>query len=402
MSTLETALWSALFGGVLTLNVLAVGHALNTRSVAALRNLLFVAFTGTSAMLMTGLPQALLPGLPPTLMMVLQAGLVPLASATALHYLGLWLGGSREDIVVHRLTAGGAKVLAAGAAMLVPLALALPQAQFPWLLGATGALGLVAVGLGLAATLRAARRGDPLAHWMAAACGCLAVLVLGLHLKALHFEGPGLGTWALTAVCGLAYFLGSAGLVALRNRDNRKLARLARQPVGDDPATGLPTGSVLLSKVAHAFWLTKRLRGECTVVCLYLRNLYELGDAAGHGVENQILAAMAARIRRAAGFRCVVGLYHPRCFVVVIYPDKDRKPVNMTIARLRAMVAEPLTVVGADQARHDFAPRLGVGVMRADPTTADPMEVLNDAEREALAAVRPPQTVCASEVETVL
>jgi GGDEF domain-containing protein len=145
---------------------------------------------------------------------------------------------------------------------------------------------------------------------------------------------------------------------------------------------------VLLSDVTHAFWRTARFHGECTVVCLNLHNLYELGEKAGHAVDQQILAAMAARIRRAAGFRCVVGLYHPRCFVVVISADKRRDLVNQTITRLRSMVGRPLVVVGRDQHRHEYTPQLGLGIVTVDPSQVEPIKALADAERQALATVR--------------
>jgi GGDEF domain-containing protein len=259
----------------------------------------------------------------------------------------------------------------------------------------------MAVLLGIVVAVRAATLGDPLARWMVLACACLAVMVYGLYLRGLKVEGFGLGTWLLTATCTVAYFLVATALVILRNRQNRQLAHLADLQFGADPATGLPTGSVLHSKVEHAFWRTARLHGRCTVVCVYLRNLYELGESAGHGVEHQILAATAARIRRAAGFRCVVGLYHPRCFVVVIDADRHHSPVNMTVARLRSTVGTPLSVVGSDQTRHDFSPRLGMGVLTVNPVDVDPMDVLNEVERQALATIRAPQSVPEHAIETV-
>jgi len=225
-------------------------------------------------------------------------------------------------------------------------------------------------------------------------------MTAGLYLRGLHIAGFGLGTWISTAAVTVAYFLMATALVIMRIRQSRQLARLASLKFGADPATGLPTGSVLLSKVEHAFWRTARFHGECTVVCLHLRNLYELGETAGHGVERQILAAMAARIHRAAGFRCVVGLYHPRCFVVVISADKRRRFVNMTVMRLRHLVADPLSVVGLDGARHDFTPLLGMGVVTLNPANADPLDAINEAERDALAQESAPQHASEYATET--
>ena len=372
-------------GGLITLLALAVADALFSRNIAAVRNLVFVLITGASCVLMSGLPEALWPNLSERLLMVFKAGLGPLAGAIALTYLGIWLGGMREDVVVYRLTGWGGAVLFFGATGLT-MAGAVVSAgrEFHDLLLVTAAVNLAAVVLALLATLRATLMGDPLARWMLVACVLLALMVTGFYLRGLNVPGFGLGTWIVTAVCAVGYYLLASVLIYARNRESRQLARLARLQLGADPATGLPTGSNLISEVEHAFWRTARMHGECTVVCLHLRNLYELGQAAGRGVEHQIQITMAARIRRAAGFRCVVGLYHPRCFVVVISADKRREYVNTTVNRLRQLVAKPLSVVGANQARHDFMPQLGVGVVTLDPSDAKPLEVINEAERRAL------------------
>jgi len=385
MGTSEIAVWSVMSGGLLAMTALAVADALFSRSIAAVRNLVFVLITGTSCVLMSGLPEALFPNLSERLLMVLKAGLGPLAGAIALTYLGIWLGGMREDVVVYRLTGWGGAVLFFAAMGLFMVGAVVPAGpSFHDLLWLTAAVNMAAVVLALLATLRATALGDPLARGMLVACVLLALMVAGLYLRGLNVPGFGLGTWIVTAICTVGYYLLASMLIYARNRQSRQLARLARLQLGADPATGLPTGSTLLSEVEHAFWRTARLHGECTVVCLHLRNLYELGQAAGRGVEHQIQITMAARIRRAAGFRCVVGLYHPRCFVVVISADKRREYVNATVTRLRQLVAKPLSVVGANQARHDFMPQLGVGVVTLDPSDAKPLEAINEAERRAL------------------
>ena len=374
-----------MLGGLLTLTSLSLADVLLNRKLGSLRNLLFVVIAGTSCVVMTGLPEALWPQLSMKLLQVLKGSLGPLAGALALYYLGIWMGGSREDRTVGRITTWGAGALFLAAIVLAVLVARTPSEDFPQLLLATAIVNMAAAVLGLIATLRAATLGDPLARWMVLACLLLAGLVTGLYLRGLNVPGFGLGTWIVTALLTVLYFLACSVLVFVRNRQQRQLTRLSRLQVGADPATGLPTGSVLLSEVEHAFWRTARLHGNCTVVCLHLGNLYELGQAAGHGVEHQILAAMAARIRRAAGFRCVVGLYHPRCFVVVISTDAHDSFVSETVARLRSTVGRPLMVVGRDQSRHDYTPQLGVGIVTLTrPAEAVPLDVLNEAERQAL------------------
>lgn len=401
MSISEIAVWSAMLGGLLTLAALAFADVLESRTRGSVRNLVFVLVAGTSCVVITGLPEVFFPSLPDRLMMVLKAGLGPMAGAMALHFLGNWLGGVREDALMHRLTSWGAAVLFLAALSLIAVATRTPLEQFRTLLTVAAAVNLVPVLLAFFAVVRATKLGDPLARWMLLAIGCLAVMTTGLYLRGLEVPGLGLGAWAATAAVTLLYFLMASVLGLLRNRHNRTLSRLSRLQQGTDPATGLPTGSALLAQVEHAFWRTARRHGACTVMCLYISNLYELAETAGPGVEGQILITLAARIRRAAGFRCVVGLYHPRCFVVVTTADKHQPPVADMLVHLRSAVSHPLTVVDETKTRQIFKPRLGMGVITLDPEGVSPMDVLNDAERHALAKVLMPSRLTENDIETL-
>jgi GGDEF domain-containing protein len=394
MPVSEVAIWSAMLGGLFTLAGLALGDLLSNRSIAAMRNLMFVVVTGASCVVMTGLLEHFFPFLPGRLMLVLKASLGPLAGAMGLFFIGTWLGGVREDAQVYRVTSWGAMLLLGAAIALAALAtqVDLPHAR-PLLLTAA-AVNMVPVLLALLAVARASRLGDPLAPWMLLAIVCLATLTIGHYLHGLDTSGMGTATKLFTAVVTVAFFLIASLLGVVRNRQTRLLARLSRLEPGADPATGLHTGAALVADMEHAFWRTARLQGECTVVCLHVNNLYELTEPAGSGVEHQILVTITARIRRAAGFRCVVGLYHPRCFVVVIYTDRHQPPVNETLGRLRNMVSQPMIVTDGKHTRQVFRPHLGMGVITVDPTKVAPLEVLNDAERQAVASLaeaRPPQ-----------
>lgn len=389
MSFTELVIWSGMAGGLMTLALLALLYALYSRNLGSLRYLLFVTVTGASSLVRTGLPETLFPELPLGLLWMAKICAGPLSAALTLHFLGLWLGGPQEDPLAWRLTGWGSRFFLLTALVLGVLVLqAGSDAELRSLLQVTAWLTVLAVMLGLGIALRAAALGDPLAPWVVLAGVCLAIEIFGLGVYSLQVPGYGLGTWALTAVCTVLYFLVGSVVVVKRIRQNRQLERLAALETRTDATTGLPVGSVLLGEVTHAFWRTARLGGICTVVCLHIRNLYEHGDGAQYGVEQQIQAAMAARIRRAAGFRCVVGLYQPGCFVVVISADKRRQYVHITVSRLRALVGQLLNVVGRDGVVREFQPRLGVGVVTVDPATASPMEALHDAERQALGPPR--------------
>lgn len=385
MSIAEIAIWSAMLGGLCTLAALALADAFSGRNIGALHNLLFVTITGASCVVMTGLPEVFFPDLPERLLMVLKAGLGPAAGAMGLYYVGTWLGGAREDGQVHRLTAVGGALLISASVVLVVLASQIEHDSFRELLIATAAVNVVPVLLALLAAVRAARRGDPLARWMAVAIGCLGVTTIGHYLHGLDVPGLGTGSQLFTAVITLVFFLMASVLGLMRNRQNREIARLSRLSNSTDPATGLSTGSALIADVEHALWRAARLECETAVLCLYVSNLYELTEPAGPGAEHQILSTVAARIRRAAGFRCVVGLYHPRCFVVVLTMDPHQPPVRATAARMALMASTPMTVFDEQRKRLPFRPRIGLGVVTVDPASATPTDVLNEAERQALA-----------------
>lgn len=375
-------------GGIFAVIALALAHAISSWSEATLRSLLFVLVTGASCVVITGLPEAFFPDLPERLMMVLKASLGPAAGAMAVYFLGGWLGGLREDALVHRLTTWGG-----GALSLVAIALAVAASQidvthFRSLLLFAGGINAIPVVIAMGVVVRSAALGDLLARWMVPAIVCLAIMVPGFYLRGLNVPGPGLGTWIITAMATVTYFMTASLLVVLRTRQKKRLARLLSLELGADPATGLPTGSALLTLIEQDFWRTARLRGECTVICLYLSNLYELAESPVQGIEQQILAAMSARIRRAAGFRCTVGLYHPRCFVVVLGTDRHNDHAYVTVDALREEVAQPLAVEGEWRASHTFKPRVGVGVLTINPATIKPVDALNRAEQNSVLAAR--------------
>jgi GGDEF domain-containing protein len=390
MSDAELAVWSVMLGGLLTLAAVAFAFTLLVRSANALRYLSFVALTGLGSLMRTGLVEVLLPEIPMGVLHLVKVCAGPLSAALVIRYMSIWLGAPQADPGIHRLASWGTGAMLLAALVLAVLVFVVPDELFWRLLRASAIITAVAAAIGLAAALRAAALGDPLAGWAALAAACLTVGLYGMYAHSVRLPGHGLGTWILTVVCMLTYFLVASVVAIMRIREGRRLDRLAQLQAGADPATGLPTGSLLLADVEHAFWRARHFRNECTVVCVHVNNLYELGQVAGRGVEHQIQAAVAARIRRAAGFRCIVGLYHPRCFLVVLSTDRRQHTVDAVITRLRILAALPFSVVGRDNRRHEFVPRLGLGVVRPDLAQDSPMDVINAAERQALAPAREP------------
>lgn len=390
MDMFENTVWAVMAGGLLSLALLAAADALMVRTLGAVRNLLLIGTLGLACVLMSGLPEALWPGLPERLGMALKAGFGLLSSALGLRFLGIWTGGDQEDHVIHRMTVWGCYGLLIAAMVMAILATLVPVQDFKQLLVLTAVLNGVAVLIVAVTAVRSALLGDPLARWLVLACVLLVGMSSGLYLHALKIEGWNHALAIATATCALLFMLIVMVLMIVRNRQQRHLARLARLEMGRDPATGLPTGAKLLSEVEHAFWRTGRLHGQCIVVCLYLSNLYELGDSLGRTSDNQILAATAARIRRAAGFRCVVGMYHPRCFIVVFSVDRKRAFDEAVLHRLRNLATQPLLVISDKDKRLQFVPQVGMASRTVQPDHMVPQDVIDQLEHEAMTEVRRP------------
>ena len=81
-----------------------------------------------------------------------------------------------------------------------------------------------------------------------------------------------------------------------------------------------------------------------------------------------------------------MGLYHPRCFVVVFSAVTQPKVVARLLDRLRYLLAKQLTVVGQNDCNYAFTPQFSFGMVTIDPTGADPATVIDQAERIALGA----------------
>ena len=374
-----------MLGGLLTLTIGVAFDAVVYSNMASWRQLVFVGLATLSCGILCGILNVYIPGLiTPSIEQLLKTVLGPLTGGFSLRYMNIWLGGARIDPLVHRLTVTGSFWMFIFAGLLcIGLWYVEPQAARE--LVKLSALALwVSVFMIAFTLLRAAKLGDPLAKWMAWNCVFLCLMIPGLYARALDITDLGNGVWLGTAICTVLFLMISTVLVLMRERDNRRLAQLAKVSSNHDPATGLPTGSRLLSQVEHSFWRTGRNRGYCTVVCLYLHNLYALSDAVGHGVENQILSTMAARIRRSVGFRCVVGLYHPRCFVVVIASDKSGKGNAYLIDHLQEHALRSMSVLGRLDTRHEFVPNISIGTLTVEPDFAQAAQSIDTAEQLAL------------------
>jgi GGDEF domain-containing protein len=129
-----------------------------------------------------------------------------------------------------------------------------------------------------------------------------------------------------------------------------------------------------------------RASRETAVIAIWVNNLYELSGTAGQHVHQEIQSRMTERLRRAAGFRNVVGLYHPRCFVVVLSAVKSENEVRAMAQRLRVQLQRTTLVGSLSEDDHVFTPQVGIGIVRVPASSAEPTAAMDDAEALAQSA----------------
>lgn len=386
MTSLELAIWSCMAGGLLTVCLTALCDAALSRSADAFMGVSFIALVALYAVLLSGLVPVFFEDTPVALVQALQVGLGPVCCVLALVYTERWLHIKTDDPWIARITRYGSAAMAVTTAALVWATVPHARIGIGWLLGASAAACLLTVGLAGLCAWRAALLGDPLAMGVAPAAMGLLTMLAGLFAQAAHPGSLPASFAAVTALSAVGCLTIIAALSMLRTRQVLQLERLAGLHQGMDPVTGLPTGSALLAKVSDAFWRAGRNDMACNVVCMHLHNLYDLGDLAGHGVEQQITLTMGARIRRALGFRCIVGLYHARCFIAVIQvpQQSSTRRIESFEQRLRYLISKPMQVIGHAQTPHTFSPQWGIAVVSVNPDDQDSSVVLRKAEQQAM------------------
>lgn len=393
MQAYETAIWSAMAGVLLTLTVVATFDVAARPSVAAARSWVSLVLTGWVCVLMSGLPEALWPSWRAVNWLPLKATLGPLCGALAMTYLGHWSGLRREDMLVRRMMGPGASVLIAGTFALLGMVLAGVGADT--VLPLTGVVNSLAVLMGVLIAVRSVTLGDELARWMVMACLCLAQMTAGLYAKGLGMD-MGNAYWAFTAASTVGYFVTVVVVVRLRSRQQRRLRRQAAGQ-GDGPVVdgaGLPCGAQLVTRVEEALWRSMRMDRPCLVAAVSLSNLYAYRESTAADPVSEILVALAARIRQRVGFRNVVGLYHPRCFVLAISAVQDPKHAELVTGQLLRELRMAVHV-GTDPLSLPFQPEVALGVVEVPPGTdeAAAVRIINLAEQLAMQAHDEPERV---------
>ncbi len=360
MSQQEFFIWSAMTGAIGLMAIFALADIVRTRLVAAWRGLAFVLLTGGGAVLMTGLPEFVFQMTDSRMLLAAKATVGPLSGAASLLYLVHWLGIKANERI-HGMIMLLAVLIIAAALVVLMIHLMTSGLAPSTLIGYAAAINCVPVMVGLAISLRSALLGDQLAWWMTAACLLLVCFATGLYAHGLGLD-IGLAGMLVTAVCTLLYFVTVSVLMQMRNTNHKQLKRLLRADPSTSLVTGLPVGSAFVEKVDDAIWRNARFGYDCAALCICLKNLYALNDRGGRDVEIEIHTRTIARLRRAVGFKDVVGHMDSRCIVVLVSGVKDPVVVEQIAHHIFSVLQRPMRVGAFLRESYMHVPQISIGI----------------------------------------
>ncbi len=142
-----------------------------------------------------------------------------------------------------------------------------------------------------------------------------------------------------------------------------------------DPLTGLPNRALLMNLLEHALERGRRTGGTVAVLLLDLDNFKLINDGLGHAAGDEVLAALAPRLRDVVREVDTVARFGGDEFVVVAEDLEDDLEAIGVAGRLTAELTRPFVI---SDGAHSVTASIGVAVAHAGRGAPDAL--LRDAD----------------------
>ncbi len=158
-------------------------------------------------------------------------------------------------------------------------------------------------------------------------------------------------------------------VLAIRDvSEARELARQVSYQASHDALTDLPNRTLLRDRLGTGIARARRGDSRLAVVFIDLDRFKSVNDSFGHDFGDQLLIAMATRLREVAREQDTVARIGGDEFVVIIDDLHDPADVTALARRLREAVARPINVDGQDLF---MTASVGVSVFPRDATSVE-------------------------------
>ncbi len=138
---------------------------------------------------------------------------------------------------------------------------------------------------------------------------------------------------------------GAVGVsVDITARTGREAALTHR--ANHDPLTGLPNRALFLDRLGAALDRLHHDGTACAILFLDLNHFKQVNDRYGHGVGDQLLVAVAGRLRRAVRPGDMLARLSGDEFVVLLAAVEDPGVAAVIAGRLAAALADPFAIDG--------------------------------------------------------
>ena len=165
---------------------------------------------------------------------------------------------------------------------------------------------------------------------------------------------------------------GEKGSVLLAGWDltaERETQQQLRHHATHDTVTGLPTRALFLEHLHHALARLDRLPAACaSVLFIDLDRLKHVNDAYGHAAGDQLLAAVAERLRHAVRPQDVVARLGGDEFTVLLEDTSDRGQAVAIAERCLTLIADDYPIAGSTV---NVTASIGIAAAGAGAVAAD-------------------------------
>lgn len=158
--------------------------------------------------------------------------------------------------------------------------------------------------------------------------------------------------------------------------ERKRQEALLRHVASHDALTALANRAVLMERLAQALQACADGQDGLAVMYLDLDGFKAINDSLGHAVGDRMLAAVAARLRDAAGEATLVARMGGDEFAVLLQGVRDAAPAVALAQRLVAAVSEPVALDA-----HCLQVGVSVGIALHDGQPGTPDQLLQRADR---------------------